>query len=373
VNKPKYFGIIILTALCLFTYTIKAEEYKKEYKVEPGQELRLDLETGTRIEIAGWDKNVVDIYLEVSGRDSDLFEVEFEQTNNGVEVNTDYEYHHRDVKCKSVIKVKVPNKFDLDFSTLGGSVSIDGVEGTIEGTTMGGEYDLRNLKGELDCETMGGEISLVDSEVDGKVKTMGGRVKLENIVGDVDATTMGGSIIQKNVKSKSGNRSAQNVSTMGGDVEISEASNGAYAKTMGGNIKVEYVKDFLEAETMGGSIKVKQLDGRIKATTMGGEIEVVMVGNPEEGDRNVYLKSMGGDIELVVPESLSMDIDVEIEWTRHSSEPEIITDFGVESKISNNDGRRKHNRYVTGRKIVNGGKNRIKIRTVNSDVRILKK
>ena len=370
-NKFKYVGLAFFVSLCFIS--TNAEEYKKEFAVEPGQELLLDFETGTEIEITGWDKNIVDIFLEVSGRDSDLFEVEFEQTSRGVEVNTDYEYNHDRMKCDSKIIVNVPRKFNLDFSTLGGGVSIEGVEGTIEGTTMGGEYDLRNLKGKLNCETMGGEISLVDSEVDGKVKTMGGSVTLENIVGDVDASTMGGSIIQKNVKSKSGARSPQNISTMGGDVEISEALSGAYAKTMGGDIKVEYVKDFLEAETMGGNITVKKLDGRIKATTMGGEIDVVMIGNPGEGDREVYLKSMGGDIELVVPEGLSMDIDIEIEWTRNHREPEITTDFGVESKVSDSESHRRRDKYVTGKKVVNGGKNRVTIRTVNGDVRIMKK
>ncbi|MCH7667323.1 MAG: putative DNA binding domain-containing protein, partial [Acidobacteria bacterium] len=44
--------------------------------------------------------------------------------------------------------------------------SIDGVEGDIEGETMGGELRLSHLKGDLEISTMGGGITLTDSDVD---------------------------------------------------------------------------------------------------------------------------------------------------------------------------------------------------------------
>lgn len=368
-------SFFVISIIFLGVINLCAKDYNKEFKVKPGQKLYLDLETGTEIEIAGWDKDVVHIDLKVSGRDSDLFEIEVEQTSNGIDVITEYGYNKKRLDCDSRITVNVPKIFNIDFNTRGGDVKIVHVEGSIDGETMGGELNFSELKGELNCQTMGGSIIVMDSDVDGQVKTMGGKVHLENLTGDINASTMGGSVVQKNVKGRSGKNGKElNVSTMGGPIDIDNAPNGAKVKTMGGGINVESVGNFLDAETMGGDITVKKLDGWIKASTMGGDIEVIMVGDPQSGKRDVFLKSMGGDIELTVPEELSMDIDVEIKWTKRNRQPQIEGDFDIEEKISddweNDNGDR--DKLIKGTKSVKGGKNEIKIRTINGNVRINK-
>ena len=123
-----------------------------------------------------------------------------------------------------------------------------------------------------------------------------GAVLVENVVGDIDASSMGGKVQHINVtgKFKSVGREVD-INTMGGDLDIDKAPNGAKLKTMGGDITVNSVEAFLDCETMGGDIKVKKAAGKVKAKTLGGDVEINMPGNPDDV-KDVYLSSLGGDI-----------------------------------------------------------------------------
>jgi len=126
---------------------------------------------------------------------------------------------------------------------------------------------------------------------------------------------------------------------------------------------------------MGGEIKIDEIDGGVKATTMGGDVEVNMVGDPNEYDRDVVLSSMGGDIILTVPAGLSMDFDIKLTIThRASDEYKIISDFpmDVEKSGDKDYSDRSARRYIYGTGKVAGGKNKIRIDTVNGDI-IIKK
>ncbi len=354
------------------------DKYEKEFDVKSGQKLKIDFEAGGSINVKGWDKDVVSVKLSFRGRDAEDVIVEMEETSYGVYVHTEYDGwdHDRHLRQKSLIMV--PNKFDLDFNTTGGSVNIQDVEGELEGETMGGSLDLNNLKGNLGMKTMGGSIDLSNSDVDGWVKTMGGSVDVDNVVGTVDIHTMGGSISQSNVTARPGSSDEVEISTMGGSIDVDEAPNGAKVKTMGGSIVAEKVEKFIEAETMGGSIKIKSIDGWVKAKTMGGDIYCKMVGDPAKGERDVILTSMSGDIELYVPKGLDMDIEIEIEFDdRHEDEVELDSDFTVEKEVKKTRrrddwGRREWKTLIAEGK-TGSGKNKIRIKTVNGSVYLKEK
>ena len=108
---------------------------------------------------------------------------------------------------------------------------------------------------------------------------------------------------------------------------------------------------------------------------LGGDIKVKMVGDPKTGRRNIELVSKGGEITLVVPEELSMDLDIEIKSTKSArrhyqiySEFDIKIDEETESSWYSSDKKR----YTYGTGIVKGGDNKVIIKTVNGDVYINK-
>jgi len=292
-------------------------DIKKEFQVKSGGRLNLDLETGASITVEGWDKDLVSIEVQINGRDEENVEFEFNQSGNDVTVESYYKEDRRHNTDKIKIFVMMPRKYNVEFSTLGGGVSFSKAEGEFKGTTMGGSLTLSDLKGNVKMKTMGGSIKVKGCDLDGKVETMGGSIDVDDLVGDLDLSTMGGSIKQNNVRGRdNASGKALTISTMGGSIDVDQAMNGAKVKTMGGSITVNKAAKFVDAETMGGSIEIKEIDGKIKATTMGGDIEATMVGNPNNDDREVFLKSMGGDIYLTVPANLSMDIDIEIAFTK---------------------------------------------------------
>ncbi|NMB81186.1 MAG: DUF4097 domain-containing protein [Ignavibacteria bacterium] len=251
-----------------------------------------------------------------------------------------------------------------------------GFNGKSTGKTMGGEIDLENLKGQLDLKTMGGGITVKDCEVNGKIHTMGGDILVENVTGDLNAKTMGGKVKQKNVKSSSGSTANEiNLTTMGGPIDVDRAMNGTKVKTMGGDVTINYAEKFVDAETMGGDIEIKSVDGWIRAKTMGGEINAKMIGDPNKGERSVNLTSMGGDITLTVPTGLSMDIEIEIAFTKnYEGDVKINSDFKLNEEVSKewikkNGSARK---ILSGKASIGDGKNKIRINTINGNVYLKK-
>ena len=149
---------------------------------------------------------------------------------------------------------------------------------------------------------------------------------------------------------------------------------GADVSTMGGDILIKSAGEYIVAQTMGGDIDVRKLDGGIDASTMGGDIDVVMVGDPDEGNRDVEISSKGGEIHLTVPDGLSMEFDLKIEVTRRKGDYAIQCDFPINIEGENDEDTSWSSRrnYIYGTGSVDGGKNKIKIDTVNGDIYIHK-
>ncbi|MCM2317414.1 MAG: DUF4097 domain-containing protein [Thermoanaerobaculia bacterium] len=354
-----------------------AQTQEKTFDVGPGQTLEVDLESGGAITITGVDGNSVTVKTTKKGRNASDLEVRVEQSKRGVRIETSHEKARRNWSGGVDVEVTVPRRFNADLETMGGAIRIDGVEGELEGSTMGGALDLKNLKGKLKLSTMGGSVTLASSDVDGEVSTMGGDVVFRDVKGDVKGSSMGGDVRYENVTRADGGAVSKpvEISTMGGDITVASAPAGASVKTMGGDIHIASAKQHVKATTMGGDIEIAAVDGGATASTMGGDVEVTMIGDPSSGKRDVELESMGGDITLTVPAALSMDVEIEIKYTKNSSRNyKIVSDFPLSISESpewqyKSGGARK---IIDGKGVVGGGKNKVVIRTTNGDVRLIK-
>lgn len=348
----------------------------RQFRVGSGKRLDVDLETGGSLEISGWDQDVVSVNATLGGRDGAQSVVDFRETGAGLEIHTRYEGGRNNYSTSIAFEIKVPRRFDVQFNTMGGRIRLTDLEGTMNGETMGGALDLSNLRGRLDMTTMGGNVTLRASDVDGKVSTMGGEVLFEDVVGDVKGSSMGGKVIYKNVTSRSGKSTGSEVriTSMGGDIRVDDAPEGANVSTMGGDIRIRSAAKFVRAKTMGGDINIDSVDGGVNATTMGGDMNVHMVGDPSSGNRSVELTSMGGEIELTVPDGLSMDIHIEIARTKNNSgrDAQIFSDFPLQQRESADWEYRQGTprKYLYGTGQVGGGRNKIVIKTINGDVRL---
>ncbi len=369
---------LLLLVLMVFPIMVSAfpqADYEKEFVTAKGKKLDIDLKTGGGIAIAGWDKEAVSVRGLREGRDGDEAVLEMEETSSGVALRSHYAGSRHNRSGGINLEIKVPRRYDVHLETMGGAVSIENVEGRMDGRTMGGSLDLSGLKGNLDLLTMGGAVTLKNSDVDGSVKTMGGEVLMEDVTGDVKPSSMGGNVRQKNITRRSGEvrGSEVNISTMGGDINVDDAPLGAALSTMGGAIHVRSAAKFVKAKTMGGKVLLDAVDGWMDASTMGGDVEATMTGDPSQGNRSVSLTSMAGDITLSVPAGLSMDFDIELAYTKgHEGKYTIASDFPLSQEVSPEWDR--HNgsprKIIHGSGSVAGGKNRVTIRTVNGNVAI---
>ena len=364
-------------SLTYVSYTYDGGDEQKEFKMASGKKLSFDLETGASLTISGWNKEVVSVKVLKAGRDAENCEVSFHETSSGLEISSRYRNHRNSQSSDVDMEIMVPQNFDIEIDSMGGSVSIQNVEGEISGKTMGGELTLSQLKGDLSLTTMGGDITLTDSVVDGEVKTMGGTVTLQDVSGTVQGHTMGGDVIYKNVKGNPSSSVKQEVkvSSMGGEINVDEAPFGADVKTMGGDVRVRSASQFVKAETMGGDIDIDSVNGWIQAKTMGGDVSATMVGDPSTGKRDVEITSHGGDITLVVPDGLSMNFDLELAYTRHHEDDvRIISDFDVKQESSDkwDDEDGSPRKYIYGTGTVGDGANTIRIRTINGNITIKK-
>ena len=353
---------------------------RRGFAAKSGAMLEIDLKTGGAIEVTGWDRDSIAVVATLEDEDCSDARVSFEEISEGLRISTRYSdrgRNRRNQSCDADMEIMVPQKQALRFSTMGGDIRVENVDGDISGKTMGGELELSKLKGDLSLTTMGGDITLTNSEVDGSVKTMGGKVLLEDVIGGVKGESMGGNVVYRRVTNSKGKSSGEEVriKTMGGDINVDEALDGADVHTMGGAIRIKSARKHIKALTMGGEIDIREIDGSVDATTMGGDIEVTMTGDPNVGDRKVSLKSYGGDITLVVPDGLSMDLDVSIAYTRkHEGDYSIESDFPIERKASKEweYGHGDPRKFIYGTGTVKGGKHHVVIETINGNVYLKK-
>jgi len=350
--------------------SVPATAVQKEFQVSAGGTLVLDLEAGGDVTVTGGSNGTAVISINQDGPDQSNVEIDARLEGSRLVVSSGYREHKKMQRSNITIEVSLPYLFDIELDSMGGGLTVNGLEGTIAGKTMGGELVLDNVIGELALTTMGGEISLTNSEVDGRITTMGGEVLLEDVIGDVEATSMGGEVILRNVTRRDGSSTGEmvKISTMGGGITVDDAPAGADVHTMGGDIIIESVYEFAKVKTMGGDILIRAADGPVDATTMGGDVRVTVIGGMG-GD--VTLVSMSGEVHLTVPPGFPMDIDIELEYTKKSARNyKVISDVPLEQSESpewdHSRGSPCKTIHATG--TANGGGNRVMLSTVNGNI-----
>lgn len=369
--------IVLLTVLLMAVYScLTAGTIRKEYPLSMGKTVEVDLQAGGSIQMQGWDREVVEVHLQLSSGVSldDVMEVKSDADGIRIECFAEESGHGQ-----FNISLNVPAESDVEVNTMGGDIKLAKIKGALSGKTMGGDLRFSELEGTIKMTTMGGSIDIVNSVLDGKVNTMGGNITLNNVTGDLDGHSMGGNVIYRNVYNKDGSPRVEGkevkITTMGGNIELADAPAGADVHTMGGNIEIEKAGKYVKAKTMGGQIKIDALDGWVKASTMGGDVMVTMTGDPSKGKRDVDLSSMGGTIELTLPKDISCVFDISQTITKNKngkykikSDFDLNIDDSAEWEYSKGSPRKEIK--ATGK--AGNGEHRISIETINGDIIIHK-
>lgn len=323
-NKP-FIQILVLVSLVLFTLSNGMAEVEetisKSFKVGAGGQLTLVSARGS-IEVKTQTSNQLDVEILLKGESEAAIKnlkIDFQHDGNDVTIEAQFEKERSffDRNDWNRLKVRylitVPEKYNVNLKTSGGSISVDDLEGKVVTKTSGGSLHFGNIHGPVTGKTSGGSINLAGCVGKATIKTSGGSIR----IGEVD-----------------------------GNVE---------AKTSGGSILIEKAKGTVLAKTSGGSIKVNEVMGTINASTSGGSVTAHISRQPEGDCR---LSSSGGSINVHLAEGIGVYLDA------ITSGGKVYTDFPVTLK-----GEIKKNELQAK---INGGGPELHLRTSGGNIKLHK-
>ena len=157
--------------------------------------------------------------------------------------------------------------------------------------------------------------------------------------------------------------------SMGGDISVAAAPDGARLRTMGGEIRVKSAGGRVIAKTMGGGIHLDRIAGSVDAGTMGGEVEVEVIGGGTK--RTVEIHTMGGDVELTLPAGFAADFEIELQRDDDDDDDQtIVSDFPLKITESLRHRWFKKVRVFKASGTNGSGGNRVRISAIGGTIRI---
>ncbi|WP_100644141.1 DUF4097 family beta strand repeat-containing protein [Alteromonas facilis] len=248
---------LAIASAATYSLMAMANTFEQTYDVQPGETLYIKTDVGT-IDIRTQDTDRVEIEVDVDGRNADELDVRFEQTSNGISVYGEREssgWGWNGSQIRARFTIVVPESFNIDVNTAGGSIKVEDLVGNVDAKTSGGSISLGDIKGDID------------------VHTSGGSIRVDSVYGDIQAHTSGGSI---NVDFKQ------------------QITQDAKLTTSGGSITAYLPEDIqidLSASTSGGSVRSEfDVDGKVTKRSIRGEING---GGPE-----LTLRTSGGSVKI---------------------------------------------------------------------------
>lgn len=159
----------------------------------------LDLRAGGALKVVGGDSRIIRVHVTDRGNHCTDCVVAVTRTAAGVEVRTSRTVS-AGVPADLLVELEVPTQTSIALSSAGGEVDVEGVDGTLSGTTAFGALRLRRLSGAVQLETKRGDVTLRESYVKGQLRTGAGRMLLEDVAGGVDATSANGRVVERRVE-----------------------------------------------------------------------------------------------------------------------------------------------------------------------------
>src|SRR5215469_8494910 len=263
-------------------------------------------------------------------------------------------------KFSSDVKVTVPRNLDLaKIQTGGGTISVKGITGRVEGESGGGAVFLDDIGGPISVGTGGGHIEVGNVAGDLKVRTGGGNIRIGSVKGRVAAETGGGNVLLASCGQ------GAHLQTGAGLVKVEKCVGEVRAETGGGNIELGEIGGQANVDTGGGTIKLTSATGPVKAETGGGTIELWGVPSAHvetgagaitakfiaSGERkDSLLETSVGDVTVYLMPNLNITVNASIEAaTGHH----IVSDF-PEIKVSSEGGQWEP-KLISAEGSLNGG------------------
>jgi hypothetical protein len=346
---------IVLFILSGFLFISSASDKAKTFSVSKGGNLEVSVSNGN-ITISTWEKDQAYIKA-IDVEEDDLKYLKIEQQGNKVIV----EFKVQDSDDFN-LEVSIPSQFNIDLSTGGGNIFINGnINGKVELATGGGNIEVNDVSDKLSVSTGGGNISVGNVNGETELSTGGGNISVKDVKSKIELSTGGGNISIGNIGGSA------EVSTAGGNISVGKASGNAELNTAGGNINLDGATGKVEVNTAGGNINLKNISGSIEANTAGGNIYADLV---PSSNSHSELNTAGGDINLSLPSNAKVNIVATVFVGKHASDPDIEKMIKSDFESTTVDINSKN---LTKKFVLNGGGSNIELNTASGKIKINKK
>lgn len=161
--------------------------------------LSIDLETGGAIRVIGGPSKVLRVQVTERGRVCADCAVAVTHSGTSVQVRTRRGLSNGGA-ANLQVEIEVPVQSNVELSSAGGGVEIEGIDGTLSGTTQSGALSLRRISGAVELQTRRGDVTLRESYVSGTLRTLEGRVLFEDVGGSVEGASAKGRVIKRRVE-----------------------------------------------------------------------------------------------------------------------------------------------------------------------------
>ncbi|MEM6647534.1 MAG: hypothetical protein AAF730_14915 [Bacteroidota bacterium] len=285
--------IAALPALAFADDTVQdyTDTVKEVFEVDRGGTLYVDMDHGNMdIDVVRGEEVRIEVERRVEGRYSRseaeevlrYHELDLVQRGDDVVIESRFDkekgfWGRRNERNKLRVKVRVsvPDRYNVQFTTGAGNVGIVDVDGDIEGRTGAGNITVSDTRGELEIETGAGNLSIRDIEGEAEVQTGAGNISLDGALGQVEA------------RSGAGNIDAHLTARLGGSSSF---------KSGAGNVTV-YIDDsvgaYVDAVAAMGSAST-DFDLRVEGKWMKKSFE----GEVNGGGPEIYMRAGVGNVTL---------------------------------------------------------------------------
>lgn len=262
------------------------------------------------ITIRGWDRNVVRAVM--NGEESSPNGgVNFEEDSSGnLSIIPDREAlaRHGD----SHIMVDVPRSAGIQSAhTLGGNITIDGMEGPVNISTAHGDIRVDG-SGILAATSGSGDVRVNGVSGNATLQTGSGDVTAQSVTGSVSITTGSGEVRATktgsvNLRTGDGAVTATSINgsasvqTSSGDVIASDVKGDLVGRVSSGDVQLRNIGGLVNLSITSGDVTVDRSGGDVKISSISGSIEVKCAGG------NVEAGSADGSIGIIGPAG---DVDV---------------------------------------------------------------
>ena len=165
-----------------------AAEQKVEARRSAAADALVEIENPAgSIRVIGWERGEVMVTGDLGAGASGL---DFTGSGSRIRVGVDAERNPHGVV--SSLEVHVPAKSRLQIESFAGSITVEGVSGTVSAETVNGSITVSGQAREIAAESVNGAVQVSGASTHTKAESVNGSVVVRGASGDLEASTVNG-------------------------------------------------------------------------------------------------------------------------------------------------------------------------------------